>query len=266
MNTQYSIQTENVTKSFNNRTVLDNININITKGETFAIIGGSGSGKSTLLKILIGSLMPDGGKVFINSEDIAHASKNKLEEIRKKFGVLYQSSALLNSLNVAQNIALPVKEHSKLDKKIVDIVVKMKLELVGLIGFENLMPSELSGGMKKRVGLARAIALDPEIIFYDEPGAGLDPIVTAMIDKLIKDLSVKLNITSVVVTHKMESAYRTADRIAMLYEGKIIETGTPEEIRNTKNTIVKQFITGSHEGPIPLKKSADNYLQELTGG
>jgi len=266
MNREIAIKVKNITKKFNDRVVLNNINLTINKGETFVIIGGSGSGKSTLLRIMIGSLGANEGEVLINGKDILSAPEQELEEIKKKFGVSYQNAALLNSLNVAENISLPIKEHSKLDSKIIDIIVKMKLELVGLIGFEKLKTSELSGGMKKRVGLARAIALDPEIVFYDEPGAGLDPIVTAMIDKLMADLSNKLHITSVVVTHKMESAYRIADRIGMLYQGNIIEIGTPDEIKNSQNSIVKQFISGSHEGPIPLKKSATDYFKDLIGG
>lgn len=266
MKDEIVIEVINVSKKFSNRTVLNNINLTIKKGETFVIIGGSGCGKSTLLRIMIGSIVPDTGKVLINGKDIVKASEEEKEQIKEKFGVLYQNGALLNSLSVSQNISLPLIEHSKLDPKIVDIVVKMKLELVGLTGFENLMPAELSGGMKKRVGLARAITMDPEIIFYDEPGAGLDPIITAMIDKLMKDLSSKLNITSVAVTHKMKSAYRIADRIGMLHEGNIIEIGTPDQIKNTKNPYVRQFTTGSHEGPIPLKRSAQDYLESLTGG
>lgn len=266
MSEEYAIEVIDVTKSFNGRVVLNNINLKIKKGETFIIIGGSGCGKSTLLKIMIGTLQPDKGKVLINGKDIVNSTPDERNEVKKKFGVLFQNGALLNSLNVIENIALPLQEHSKLDSHIVDIVVKMKLELVGLIGFDKLMPSELSGGMKKRVGLARAIAMDPEVVFYDEPGAGLDPIVSAMIDKLIKDLSVKLKITSVVVTHVMESVYRIADRVGMLYQGDIIEIGTPEQIKNTKNEFVKQFITGSHDGPISLKKNAVDYLKDLTGG
>lgn len=266
METKPVIEVINITKRFNNRPILNNINLKINKGETFVIIGGSGCGKSTLLRIMIGSIKPDEGKVLINGKNIVEATDSEREEIKRRFGVLYQNGALLNSLTVSQNVALPLKEHSKLAPKIIDIVVKMKLELVGLTGFENLMPGELSGGMKKRVALARAIAMDPEIVFYDEPGAGLDPIVTAMIDKLMEDLSSKLKITSVVVTHKMESAYRIADRIGMLYQENIIDIGTPEEIKNTQDPILKQFTTGSHEGPIPLKRSAADYLKSLTGG
>jgi len=260
------IKTEDLVKSYNGRIVLNNINLTVKKGETFVIIGGSGCGKSTLLRTMIGAIEPDKGKVLINGKDIIRASAKDKDVIKQNFGVLYQNAALLNSLTVGQNVALPLKEHGRLDPKIIDIVVKMKLELVGLTGFEDLMPAELSGGMKKRVGLARAIVMDPEIVFYDEPGAGLDPIVTAMIDKLMEDLSKKLAITSVVVTHKMESAYRVASKIVMLYQGRIIEMGTPDEIKNTANPIVKQFISGSHEGPIPLRRTADDYLKSLIGG
>ena len=266
MNNEIAIELKNITKKFNGRTVLNNINLQIKKGETFVIIGGSGSGKSTMLKLMIDALKPDSGNILINGKDLTKATTDEQDEIKKRFGVLYQSAALLNSLTVSENVALPLQEHSKLDPHIVDIIVKMKLELVGLTGFESLMTSELSGGMKKRVGLARAIVMDPEIIFYDEPGAGLDPIITSMIDKLIKDLSSKLSITSIVVTHKMESVYRTADRIAMLYKGEIIAIGTPDEIRNSADPIVKQFILGSAEGPIPLQRSAKDYLKTLTGG
>lgn len=260
------IEVIDLEKKFGDRTVLSDIRLKIKKGETFVIIGGSGSGKSTLLKIMIGTLLPDSGQVNIDGLNVVESSEKEREAVKKKYGVLFQEGALLNSLTVAQNVALPLKEHSKLDAKIIDIIVKMKLELVGLTGFEKLMPAELSGGMKKRVALARAIAMDPEIVFYDEPGAGLDPIVTAMIDKLMNDLSKKLNITSVVVTHKMESAYRIADRIGMLYQGKILEIGTPDEIKSSTNPIVQQFINGSYEGPIPLQRSAADYLQSLTGG
>jgi phospholipid/cholesterol/gamma-HCH transport system ATP-binding protein len=161
-------------------------------------------------------------------------------------------------------VSLPLKEHTKLAKSVIDIMIKMKLELVGLRGFEGLMPSQLSGGMKKRVGLARAIAMDPEIVFYDEPTAGLDPIVGAVIDKLILDLSQKLSITSIVVTHDMNSVFRIADRIAMLHEGKVIEVGTKEEIRNTKNELVRQFISGSPDGPVSFLQQKDDYLEQLT--
>src|SRR3989338_9023810 len=193
-------------------------------------MGGSGCGKSTLLRHLIGSIRPDSGEVWMFGRDIAKASEDEMDEIRKKFCMLFKSGALFDSMTVGENFALPLREHTKLDNSVISIVVKMKLELVGLRGFENLMPSQLSGGMKKRVGLARAIVMDPEIVFYDEPTAGLDPVMTAVIDKLIIDLSKKLNITSVVVTHDMKSVFRIGDRIAMLHKGETLQVGTPAEI------------------------------------
>ncbi|MDP3787418.1 MAG: ABC transporter ATP-binding protein [Candidatus Omnitrophota bacterium] len=258
------IKIENLVKEFGGRRVLDGINLEIYKGESFVIMGGSGCGKSTILRHIIGGLRPDAGKVYLFGEDISTAGEDKMDGFKKRFGMLFQSSALFDSLTVEENISLPLREHTKLDEHIIKIMVKMKLELVGLHGFGHLYPSQLSGGMKKRVGLARAIALDPEIIFYDEPSAGLDPVVTAVIDKLIVDLSEKLSITSVIVTHDMSSVFRIADRIAMLHKGKVLEIGTKEEIQNSTNEYVKQFITGSPDGPIAFFKPDDNYLQELT--
>lgn len=258
------IRIENLVREFEGRRVLDGINLDVYKGETLVVMGGSGCGKSTLLRHIIGGLKPDSGKVYLFGKDITSAKESELDEIRKKFGMLFQSAALFDSLTVEGNVSLPLREHTKLDEHIIKIVVKMKLELVGLRGFGQLYPSQISGGMKKRVGLARAIALDPEVVFYDEPTAGLDPIVGGVIDKLILDLSDKLSITSVVVTHDMNSVFRIADRIAMLHNGKILQVGTPDEIRDTKNEIVKQFITGSPEGPIAFFKGEEDYLAELT--
>jgi phospholipid/cholesterol/gamma-HCH transport system ATP-binding protein len=263
-NKEVVIKIENLVKEFGGRRVLDGINLEIYKGESFVIMGGSGCGKSTVLRHIIGGLRPDAGKVYLFGEDISVAGEDKMDGFKKRFGMLFQSAALFDSLTVEENISLPLREHTKLDAHIIKIMVKMKLELLGLRGFGHLFPSQLSGGMKKRVGLARAIALDPEIIFYDEPSAGLDPVVTAVIDKLIVDLSEKLSITSVIVTHDMSSVFRIADRIAMLHKGKVLEIGTKEEIRNSKNEYVKQFITGSPDGPIGFFKPDENYLQELT--
>lgn len=263
-NKEVVIKIENLVKEFGGRRVLDGINLEIYKGESFVIMGGSGCGKSTVLRHIIGGLRPDSGKVYLFGEDISAAGEDKMDGFKKRFGMLFQSAALFDSLTVEENISLPLREHTKLDGHIIKIMVKMKLELVGLHGFGHLYPSQLSGGMKKRVGLARAIALDPEIIFYDEPSAGLDPVVTAVIDQLIVDLSEKLSITSVIVTHDMSSVFRIADRIAMLHKGKVLEVGTKEEIRNSKNEYVQQFITGSPDGPIGFFKPDENYLQELT--
>ena len=180
--------------------------------------------------------------------------------------MLFQSGALFDSMTGGENISLPLRERTKLDSNIINIIVKMKLELVGLRGFENLMPSQLSGGMKKRVGLARAIVMDPSIVFYDEPTAGLDPVMTGVVDKLTIDLTKKLNITSVVVTHDMNSVFRIADRIVMLHQGNVLEIGTPDEIRHSKNPIIRQFVAGSAEGPISFFQTGDDYLDHLTAG
>jgi len=264
MEKEIAIRTENLVKKFDDRTILNGVNIEVYKGETFVIMGGSGCGKSTLLRHIIGSMKPDLGKVILLGKDITDLPEDEMDKIKKRIGMSFQGSALFDSMTVGENVSLPLREHTKLENNVIDIVIKMKLELVGLRGFENLMPSQLSGGMKKRVGLARAIAMDPEVIFYDEPTAGLDPIVAGVIDKLILDLSKKLNITSVVVTHDMGSVFRIADRIAMLYEGKVVQVGTKEEIRNSKNEFVQQFISGSPDGPIKFFRQKDDYLEELT--
>jgi len=263
-NKEVVVKTENIMKKFDDRIVLNGINLEIYKGETFVIMGGSGCGKSTLLRHMIGSYKQDSGKVHILGKDITNLSEDEMDKVRKRIGMSFQGSALFDSMNVGENVSLPLREHTKLEESVIDIVVKMKLELVGLRGFEDLMPSQLSGGMKKRVGLARAIVMDPEIVFYDEPTAGLDPIVVGVIDKLMMDLSQKLSITSIVVTHDMGSVFRIADRIAMLYEGKVIEVGTKEEIRNSKNEFVQQFINGNPDGPIKFFQQKDDYLEQLT--
>ena len=257
------IVVQDLVKNFAARRVLDGTNLKIYKGETMVVMGGSGCGKSTLLRHMIGSLKPDLGKVFLKGVDISNLESDRLDELKKSFGMLFQSGALLDYMTVEENIALPLKEHTNLDPEIIKIVVKMKLELVGLRGFQDLKPSQLSGGMKKRVGLARAIAMDPEIVFYDEPTAGLDPIMSAVIDKLILDLTKKLLITSVVVTHDMQSVFRIADRIAMLHKGRVVEVGTPSEIRSTKNELVKQFIEGNPEGPVSFLQKGDDYVKHL---
>lgn len=237
-------------KNFGHKEVLKGVNLEIKKGEVMVIIGRSGCGKSVLLKHIVGLLKPDHGKIEIFGKDITSINEKELDKIRKKFGVLFQGAALFDSLTVQRNVGFFLYEHSTLDNQTIAMVVKEKLKMVGLSGIENLMPFDLSGGMRKRVGLARAIAMDPEIILYDEPTTGLDPIMADVINKMIKELQKKLSLTSVVVTHDMTSAYSVADRIAMLYNGKIIEIDSPEGIKNTKNPIVKQFVTGSSEGPI----------------
>lgn len=247
-----SISVRNITKVFGERTVLKDVSLDIYEGETFVILGGSGSGKSTLLRIMTGGIKPEHGEVYFGDKEIHSVTTQESEDIRKRFGMSFQSAALLDFLTVQQNVALPLEEHTKLNEKIINIISKMKLNLVGLKGFEDLYPSELSGGMKKRVGLARAIAMDPEVVFYDEPTAGLDPVVCHVVDQLILDLTKKLNLTSVVVTHNMESIWRIADRAAMVYQGQILEVGTPQQIKQSKNEIVQQFIQGNIDGPIQI--------------
>jgi phospholipid/cholesterol/gamma-HCH transport system ATP-binding protein len=252
------------------RRVLDGVSFTVHKGDTMVIMGGSGCGKSTVLRHLIGSLRPDGGSIKIFGEEITVLDDRGLDRVRKRFGVLFQSGALLQSLTLAENVALPILEHGQhLDPNIVDLMVKMKLEMVGLTGFEHLKPAEISGGMKKRVGLARALALDPELIFSDEPTAGLDPIMTAVVDELTVDMTRKLGVTAVVVTHDMTSAFRIATQMIMLgtgpSQGKIIAAGTPEEIREHPNPEVQQFIRGEADGPVPFKMSKEDYVTKLLG-
>ncbi len=257
------ISLRNVSKYFQGKKTIENVNLDIYPGETFVIMGCSGSGKSTLLRLMTGALRPEEGSVLIKGKDIAVISDEELDEVKKGFGMTFQYSALLDSLSVEENVALPLKEHTKLADEIVEIIIKMKLSLVGLRGYEKHFPSQISGGMRKRVGLARAIALDPDIVFYDEPTSGLDPVVGGVIDHLIKDLSVKLAMTSVVVTHDMQSVFGIGDRIAMVHKGKIVEVGTPDEIRNSKNAYIQQFINGKPEGPIDFFKEDIGIIEAL---
>ena len=259
------IRVEHAGMDFGGRTVLADVNMEIHPGETVVIMGGSGCGKSTLLRVIVGAYRPTRGKVLLFGHDIAALDEKEMNRTRLRFGILFQSGALYNSMTVGENVALPMREHTDLADDIIDIMVKMKLELVGLRDFNDLMPSQISGGMKKRVGLARAIALDPEIIFYDEPTSGLDPVVAGVIDMLIMDLSKKLGVTSVVVTHDMHSAFKIADRIFMLYQGRVIATGTVDEIRNSPDPVVQQFINGAPDGPIPLRMSKTDFGADLMG-
>ena len=257
------IEVVDLVKSFAERGVLDGVTFHVHKGETVVIMGGSGCGKSTLLRHLIGAYLPDSGSVKVFGTELSTAPQDVLNTLRLRMGVVFQTGALYNSMSVGENVALPMREHTGLAEHIIDIMVKMKLELVGLRGFEEFMPAEVSEGMKKRVGLARAIALDPEILFYDEPTAGLDPIMAGVIDVLIMDLAHKLGVTSVVVTHDMNSAFKIADRMVMLYQGKLVADGSPEEIRNSSDERVVQFINGAPDGPIPLRMSKTDYVSDL---
>ncbi|MBU4342897.1 MAG: ABC transporter ATP-binding protein [Candidatus Omnitrophica bacterium] len=244
------IEIINLTKSFGNNKVLDNLNLTINSGEVTVIIGRSGCGKSVLLKHIIGLLKPDLGQVIIDNEDVSMMDHEELDKLRLSFGMLFQGAALFDSMTVGENVGFALKEHTDLPEVMVKKKVARALELVGLKGIEELMPAELSGGMKKRVGLARAICNDPKIILYDEPTTGVDPVMADAINELIVDLNTKLKVTSIVVTHDMVSAYKIAGRIAMLYKGKIIGVGRPSEIKNTKDPVVKQFVTGASKGPI----------------
>ncbi|HET6247125.1 MAG TPA: ABC transporter ATP-binding protein [Tepidisphaeraceae bacterium] len=262
-----AIQVQSVTKIFNGRTVLDAIRLDVMEGETLVILGGSGSGKSTLLRLMIGNEKIDGGDIFVShvGKSLAKMNDQELQNYRKSFGVLFQSGALFNSMSIADNVALPLREHTDLPEDTIEIIVKIKLELVGLREHADKMPSQISGGMKKRAGLARAIALDPRILFYDEPSAGLDPVTSAEIDQLIIDLNHKMGVTSVVVTHEMDSAFRIADRMVLLDRGKFIISGTPDELRQSTNPLVRQFVHGLTEGPLTDRRKAGGYEGDLLG-
>ena len=263
------IEVCDLVRKFGDRTVLNGITFSVNKGDTVIIMGGSGCGKSTLLRHIIGSMKPTSGSIKLFGEEITTMPQAQLEKLRLRFGMNFQFGALLQSLTVGENVALPLVEHSAVDPEIVDLIVKMKLELVGLTGFENLKPAEISGGMRKRVGLARAVALDPELLFSDEPTSGLDPIMTAVIDQLTLDLTRKLDMTAVVVSHDMTSAFRIGTKMIMLGAGKragtIIAEGTPDEIRNHPDPEVQQFIKGEPDGPVPLKLSPEDYIERLLG-
>jgi phospholipid/cholesterol/gamma-HCH transport system ATP-binding protein len=237
-------------KSFGRKPVLQGLSLDIEWGETMVIIGQSGSGKSVLLKHLIGLLRPDRGEIYIDGQEISRLPQEELQRIARKFGMLFQSAALFDSLTVEENVAFGLKRYTDHPAGDVARIVNESLAKVGLKGIEHLMPYELSGGMKKRVGLARAIAYKPEIILYDEPSTGIDPIRADAINDLIIGLKTDLCVTSVIITHDMVSSYKVADRIAMLYEGRIIEVGTPAEIQASDNPVVQQFIHGRAHGPI----------------
>lgn len=244
------IQLKNLHKNFAGQKVLDGVNLDIPEGTITVILGRSGTGKSVLLKHIIGLLRADSGQVLIDNKDLMNMSDFELYECRKKFGMLFQNAALFDSLNVFENVAFPLREHSKFSEAEIADLVKEKLALVGLFNVDHKMPSELSGGMRKRVGLARAIALSPKIILYDEPTTGLDPLMTDSVNHLILETQKKLNVTSVVISHDIESTFFLADKIAMLYEGKIIEQSPPDEFRKSTHPFVKQFLAGKSEGKV----------------
>jgi phospholipid/cholesterol/gamma-HCH transport system ATP-binding protein len=261
------IEVDSLVRRFGRQLVLNGVSFKVYEGDTFIIMGGSGCGKSTLLRHLIGTEKPTSGTIKLFGEDITSLSPAGLEKIRKRFGVLFQSGALLQSLTVAQNVALPLWEHTSLERQLIDTVVKMKLEQVGLTGHGHKKPSQISGGMKKRAALARALALDPPLLFSDEPTAGLDPIMTAVVDELTQELTRKIGATAVVVTHDMNSVFRIGTRIIMLgtgdRQGTIVAEGTPEEIRRHPDPAVQHFIQGDSAGAIAESLADDLYHQAL---
>ncbi len=243
---------EGLSKSFNGVKVLDDLNIEFEEKRITVVIGRSGGGKSVMLKHIIGLMKPDSGKVFIGGVDINSLKKKELNEIRKKFGMVFQDGALLDSLNVFENVAFPLRRHLKLSENEIKDKVYSVLDDVGLEGQDNKMPSEISGGMRKRVGVARALILNPEIMLFDEPTTGLDPIMSDVINNLIISMHNKFKFTGIIISHDISGAFKTGDTVAMLYNGKIIESGTPEYFKNSDNRVVSQFISGSMEGPISI--------------
>lgn len=263
-------------------TVLRGVTFDVRRGETIVIMGGSGSGKSTLLNCLIGEIRPSSGSISyhlpnVGSVDMLTANAKQLDEVRKRFGILFQSGALFSSLTVAENIALPLKEHSQVEREVIDIVVAMKLQQVHMLEHADKYPAQLSGGQKKRVGLARATALDPELLFYDEPSAGLDPVTSTAIDELMVDLSRKLQVTSIVVTHEMDSAFRIADRMVMLDQGRVLRIGArkdfdelrfsnPNLLSSREDLLIYQFLNGASTGPLTDAEGMSLYEKILAHG
>ncbi len=256
------IKIENLETYYGQRKILDGINLEVMPGETMTILGRSGCGKSTLLRHLIGLSPPSSGKIYIKNEDITILSEQEMLPIRRKIGMLFQGAALFNSMTIGDNVALPLREHTELEESTIKIMTRMKLDQVGLAGFEDFMPAQLSGGMKKRAALARSISMDPDILFCDEPSAGLDPIVAVGIDHLILKLKKAFHMTIVVVTHELESVFLIADRVALLDSGKIIAIGTVNELKQSDNEKVQQFF---NRIPDPEKIDRESYLNSLIG-
>jgi len=239
-------------KSFNSKKVLDGTNLEIEKGKITVIIGRSGEGKSVLIKHIIGLLKPDSGEILLDGQDITKMTERELNEVRRRFGMLFQGAALFDSFTVGENVAFPLREHTAMPEADLKEVIKEKLRLVGLKNVENMMPADLSGGMKKRVGLARAIAMDPEIVLFDEPTTGLDPVMSDNVATLILDTQRNLKTTYIVITHDIPLTYKIADKVAMLHEGKIVEQGNVEYVKSSVNPILRQFVEGRAEGPIKV--------------
>lgn len=239
-------------KKFGTRAILRGINLQVYRGETLVILGGSGTGKSVTIRHIIGLLKPDRGDIKVFGQSILNCDKKKLQEIRSRMGVLFQSGALINWMTIYDNVALPLKENRLKSKEEINKIVLEKLEWLGLLSAKDLLPDSISGGMKKRAGIARALTTNPEILLYDEPTSGLDPVMSQVINELIRKLQKELNVTQVIVTHDMNSAYYIADRIAFFYKGEVEFVGTPEEIKNSPNPLLQQFIHGRTEGPLEI--------------
>ena len=244
------VELRDVELHFEDKEVLQGVSLEVEPLERVVVMGQSGSGKSTILRLILGILRPTAGSVFFKQFDISRLPRRKLQQIRTQMGMVYQYSALLSSRNVRDNVALPLEELTKKSRDEIDLIVDEKLEMVGMLETKYQMPSELSGGMRKRVSLARALVMDPELILFDEPSAGLDPVISSVIDELIISLTETSKVTSIIVTHEMDSAFRVATKMAMLYQGKIIEAGDPEQLKQSQNPVVAQFLSGSTEGPI----------------
>jgi phospholipid/cholesterol/gamma-HCH transport system ATP-binding protein len=244
------VELRDVQMQFEDKKVLDGITLKVEPQERLVIMGQSGSGKSTILRLILGILRPVAGEVFFKQFEITRLQRRKLQQVRRHIGMVYQYSALLSSRTVRENVALPLEELTDNSREEIDEIVDQKLHLVGMEDAKDLLPSELSGGMRKRVSLARALVLDPELVLFDEPSAGLDPVIGSVIDELIISLSEQSKVTSIVVTHEMDSAFRIGTRMAMLYQGKIIEEADPQQFRQSTNPVVAQFLSGSTEGPI----------------
>lgn len=255
------IEVRNLSTWYGNRKILDDVSLSIGEGEIMVIMGGSGSGKTTLLRYLLGLQRADVGSIKLFGKDISRLSGMEWHQLRKKIGVSFQGGALFNSMNVGDNVCMPLREHTRLDKQTMRIMSRMKLELVNLAGFEHLMPAQLSGGMIKRAALARAIVMDPSILFFDEPSAGLDPVVASDLDKLILQIRDAMKVTMVVVTHELQSAFDIADRITILDHGRILMVGTVEEVRNSDSQRVRNLLQRTSE---PEIVNADEYLRRLT--
>lgn len=250
------VELRDIALSFDEKKVLDGVSLQVEPLDRLVVMGQSGSGKSTILRLILGILQPDSGSVFFKQFEISRLNRRKLQRIRTQIGMVYQYSALLSSRNVRDNVALPLEELTKKSRDEIDRIVDEKLEMVGMLDAKSQAPSELSGGMRKRVSLARALVMEPELILFDEPSAGLDPVIATVIDELIISLTERSKVTSIIVTHEMDSAFRVGTKMAMLYQGKIIEQGEAEAFKNSTNPVVAQFLSGSTEGPI-LEGSKD---------